>query len=160
MVSVCLASDALLQHLLSYLGFSYFWRGVPLHGCFSKAQLLLLTLDEGCLLTAALPDLQNGIALLGPPVPVQFRGTLKTWVLDTSQAGEDQIRSGVLQFMVSQRVGYDWATKLNWTELKNCYSMSTLCCLLESQFRFIDRNRLKVTGQKNAFQDICNWKKV
>ena len=25
--------------------------------------------------------------------------------------------SGVLQFMVSQRVGHDWATELNWTEL-------------------------------------------
>ena len=78
MVSVCLASDALLQHLPSYLGFSYFWHGVPLHGCFSKAQLLFLTLDGGCLLTAALPDLQHGIAILGSPVPAQFRGTLKT----------------------------------------------------------------------------------
>ena len=32
---------------------------------------MLLTLDEGYLLTAALPDLQRGIAPLGPPVPVQ-----------------------------------------------------------------------------------------
>ena len=31
MVSVCLPSDALLQHLLSYLGFSYLGRGVDLH---------------------------------------------------------------------------------------------------------------------------------
>ena len=38
--------------------------------------------------------------------------------------------------------------------------MPTLCCLLESQFRYIDRNRLKVTGQKNVFQAICNWKKA
>ena len=71
MVSVCLPSDALLQHLPSYLGFSYLGRGVSLHGCSSKAQLLLLTLDEGYLLTTALPDLQRGIAPLGPPVPVQ-----------------------------------------------------------------------------------------
>ena len=71
MVSVCLPSDALLQHLPSYLGFSYLGRGVSLHGCSSKAQPLLLTLDEGYLLTAALPDLQCGIAPLGPPVPVQ-----------------------------------------------------------------------------------------
>ena len=70
MVSVCLPSDALLQHLPSYLGFSYFRHGVPLHGCSSKAQLLLLTLDEGYLLTAALTDLQCGIAPLGPPTPV------------------------------------------------------------------------------------------
>ena len=33
--------------------------------------LLLLTLDEGYLLTAALPYLQCGIAPLGPPAPVQ-----------------------------------------------------------------------------------------
>ena len=71
MVSVCLPSDALLQHLPSYLGFSYLGRGVCLHGCSSIAQPLLLTLDEGYLLTAALPDLQCGIAPLGPPVPVQ-----------------------------------------------------------------------------------------
>ena len=69
MISVCLPSDALLQHLPSYLGFSYLGRGVSLHGCSSKAQLLLLTLDEGYLLTADVPNLQCGVAPLGPPVP-------------------------------------------------------------------------------------------
>ena len=79
MVSVCLPSDALLQHLPSYLGcFSYLGRGVSLHGCSSKAQPLLLTLEEGYLLTATVPDLQCGIAPLGPPVPEQppFLGLL------------------------------------------------------------------------------------
>ena len=71
MVSVCLPSDALLQNLPPYLGFSYLGRGVSLHGFSSKAQPLLLTLDEGCLLTAAIPDLQHGIVPLGPPVPEQ-----------------------------------------------------------------------------------------
>ena len=71
MVSVCLPSDALLQHLPSYLGFSYLGHGVSLHGCSSKEQPLLLTLDEGYLLTATLPDLQCGIAPLGPPAPAQ-----------------------------------------------------------------------------------------
>ena len=71
MVSVCLPSDALLQHLPSYLGYSDLGHGVSLHGCSSKAQPLLLTLDEGYLLTTAVPDLQRGIAPLGPPVPVQ-----------------------------------------------------------------------------------------
>ena len=73
MVSVCLPSDALLQHLSSYLGFSYLGRGVSLHGCSSKAQPLLLTLEEGYLLTAALPDFQRGIAPLGPPASAQPR---------------------------------------------------------------------------------------
>ena len=63
MVSVCLPSDALSQHLPSYLGFSYL-------GC--KAQPLLLTLDEGYLLTATPPDLECGVAPLGPPAPTQL----------------------------------------------------------------------------------------
>ena len=66
-----LPSDALLQHLPSYLGFSYLGCGVSLHSCSSKAQPLLLTLDEWYLLTAALPDLQRGIDPLGPPAPTQ-----------------------------------------------------------------------------------------
>ena len=69
MVSVCLPPDALLQHLPSYLGFCYLGHGVSLHGCSSKVQSLLLTLDKGYLLTTALPDLQLGIASPGPPAP-------------------------------------------------------------------------------------------
>ena len=68
---MCLPSDALLQHLPSYLGFSYLGRGVSLRGCSSKAQPLLLTLDEGYLLTATVPDLQRGRAPLGPLAPAQ-----------------------------------------------------------------------------------------
>ena len=68
---MCLPSDALLQHVPSYLGFFYLGREVSLHGCSSKAQPLLLTLDKGYLLTATVPDLQRGIAPLGPPVPAQ-----------------------------------------------------------------------------------------
>ena len=71
MVLVCLPSDALSQYLPSYLGFSYLGHGVSLHGCSSKGQPLLLTLDEGYLLTAAPPDLERGVAPLGPPVPAQ-----------------------------------------------------------------------------------------
>ena len=64
---MCLPSDALSQHLLSYLGFSYLGHGISLHGCSRKAQPLLLTLDEGYLLTATSPDLEHGVAPLGPP---------------------------------------------------------------------------------------------
>ena len=71
MVSVCLPSDALLQHLPSYLGFCYLRCGVSLQGCSSKTQPLLLILDEGYLLTATPPDLERGVAPLGSPVPAQ-----------------------------------------------------------------------------------------
>ena len=66
MVSVCLPSDALLQHLPSYLGFSYLGHEVSLHGCSSKAQQLLLALDE-----VTPPDLEHGVAPLCPPAPTQ-----------------------------------------------------------------------------------------
>ena len=76
---MCLPSDALLQHLPSYLGFSYLGLGVSLQGCSSKAQLLLLTLDMGYLLTAAFPDLQRGMAPLGPPAPAQPQFLASGW---------------------------------------------------------------------------------
>ena len=60
-VSVCLPSDAHSQHLPSYLGFSYLGLVVSLHGCSSKAQPLLLTLDVGYLLMAATVDLGHGV---------------------------------------------------------------------------------------------------
>ena len=66
MVSVCLPSDALLQHLPSYLGFCYLGRRVSLHSCYIKAQPLLLTLDD-----VTPPDPECGVAPLGPPAPVQ-----------------------------------------------------------------------------------------
>ena len=71
MVSMCLPSDALSPHLQSYLGLSYLGHGISLHSCSSKVQLLLLTLDEGYLLTTAPPDLECVAAPLGPPAPTQ-----------------------------------------------------------------------------------------
>ena len=66
MVSVCLPSDALLQHLPSHLGFSYLGCGISLHGCSSKAQPLLLILDK-----VTPPDLEHRVAPLVPPVAAQ-----------------------------------------------------------------------------------------
>ena len=72
MISVCLPSDALWQHLPFYLGFSNLGHGVSLHSCSSKAQPLLLTLDKGYLLMATPPDLERGVAPLSPPAPAQL----------------------------------------------------------------------------------------
>ena len=62
---MCLPSDALSQHLPSYLGFSCLGRGVCLYSCSSKVQPLLLTLDMGFLLSATAADLGRGVHLLG-----------------------------------------------------------------------------------------------
>ena len=69
MVSMCLPSDAVSQHQLSFLGFSYLGHGVSIHICSRKALPLPLTLDEGYLIRAAPPDLECGVAPLGPPAP-------------------------------------------------------------------------------------------
>ena len=45
-----------------------------------------------------------------------------TWVWVNSRSWWWTRRPGVLQFMESQRVGHDWATELNWTELKKRFN--------------------------------------
>ena len=47
--------------------------GVSLHGCSSKAHPLLLTLDEGYLLTAASPDLECVVA------PIDYAKAFDVW---------------------------------------------------------------------------------
>ena len=69
MLTVYLPSDTLLQHFPFYLDFTYLGHRVSLHNCYSKAQPLLLTMDEGYILTTTRPDLERGVARLSPPVP-------------------------------------------------------------------------------------------
>ena len=42
-----------------------------------------------------------------------------TWVWVNSRSWWWTVRPCMLRFMGSQRVGHDWATELNWTELKH-----------------------------------------
>ena len=64
---IVVSVSALCWCLPSYLDFSYLGRGVSLYGCSSKEQPLLLTLDE-----VTSPNLEHGLAPLGPPVPAQL----------------------------------------------------------------------------------------
>ena len=82
MVSVCLPSDALLQHLPSYLGFSYLGCRVSLHGCSSKAQPLLLTLDKFKSRDVTLP---TNVHLVKPMVfPVVMYGC-ESWTVKKAE---------------------------------------------------------------------------
>ena len=62
-VSICLPSDGLSQCLLRLTWVSL-TLDVSLHGCSSKAQALLLTLEVGQLLSVAAPHLGRGVAPL------------------------------------------------------------------------------------------------
>ena len=53
------------------LGFLLPWTWGISSWLLQKVQPLLLTLDEGYLLTANPPDLERGVAPLGPPAPMQ-----------------------------------------------------------------------------------------
>ena len=76
-----------LQHLPSYLGFSYLGGWESLHGCSSKAQLLLLTLDKGYLLTAAhAQGKRNPSKTVGIARGHQRANKLKPYLQKTSQS--------------------------------------------------------------------------
>ena len=47
-----------------------------------------------------------------------------TWVSVKSGSWWWTGRPGILRFMGSQRVGHDWVTELNWTELKPAFLVS------------------------------------
>ena len=79
-------------------------------------------------------------------------------------------RPGVLQFMGSQRVGHDWATELNWTELKHldCFhfgaivnSAANICVHISvwvpvfTSLRHITRSG--ITESFYAFDSVFNY---
>ena len=55
-----------------------------------------------------------------------------TWVWVDSGSWWWTGRLGVLRFMGSQRVGHEWATELNWTELKGCSVWHCVCVHAQS----------------------------
>ena len=63
------------------LGFLLPWMWGISSQLLQQSPALLLTLDEGYLLTTTLPDLQRGIAPLGPPAPVSHRSLVVGLVL-------------------------------------------------------------------------------
>ena len=65
MVLVCLPSDTLLQHLPSYLGFSYLGRG----GLLQQSVAAALYLGQGRPSTL---NVERGAAPLSPPAPAQL----------------------------------------------------------------------------------------
>ena len=74
-----------------------------------------------------------------------------TWVWVNSGSWWWTGRPGMLQFMGSQRVWHDWATELNWTELKHIMSSSVLS-IKQKKARKADR---EWEGGKYNFNQGC-----
>ena len=58
-----------------------------------------------------------------------------TWVWVDSESWWWTGRPGMLQSMGLWRVGYDWATELNWNIMSNLYLYSRKCCLISSSLK-------------------------
>ena len=143
MVLVFMPSDALSQHLLSYLGFFYLGCGVSLHGCSNKVQPLLLTLDEGCLLMAAPPALERRVALLSPPVPRSSR-SLEVGLLLSATAPEwtspdGQYRNQIDYILCNQR----WKSSIQSAKTRPGADCGSDHELLSAKFRL----KLKKVGK-------------
>ena len=159
MVSLCLPSDAFSQHLPSYLGFSYLGCGVSLHGCSSTAQLLLLTLDEGYLLTAAPPDLELGVAPLSPPAPHSSR-SLRVELLLSAAApdlgcGEAPFHYRGLECK-SRESGNTWSSRQIWPWSTEWSRAKANRVLLRERTDH-SKHPLPTTQEKTLHMDITRW---
>ena len=89
-------------------------------GCSLEGLMLKLKLQYFGHLMQRVDSLENTL-MLGGIVGRRKRGQQRMWWLDGITDSKDMSwtgRPGVLRFMGSQRVGLQWATELNWTELK------------------------------------------
>ena len=70
-----------------------------------------------------------------------------TWVWVNSGSWWWTGRPGVLQFMGSQRVGHDWATKLNWKRISFVFFFQFIYWLetVKKLFIFIHKNSIAIT---------------
>ena len=162
MVSVCLLSDALSQHLPSYLGFSYLGRGVSLHGCSNKAQLLLLTLDEGYLLSRKNEGMEPKqkqyplVDVSGDRSNVRCykeQYCIGTWNVRFMKQGKLEV---VKQEMARVNVDILGISELKWTEMGgfNLDDHYIYYCREES----LIRNKVAITGNKRVQNAVlgCN----
>ena len=112
--------NSLLAEIVGYL----------FHGCSSKAQSLLLILDEGYLLMAAPPDLEHGVAPLGPPAPTQ------PWLRVTRLVAAPSLGGGLLLRPAAapglRRGGVGYTKKLYKKDLHNPDNHDGMITHLES----------------------------
>ena len=70
-----------------------------------------------------------------------------TWVWVNSRSWWWTGKPGVLRFIGSQRVGHDWATELNWTELKSTVILTTSESEIKSNIQWIKFRELNLTTE-------------
>ena len=115
------------------LGFSYLGLGVSLHGCSSKAQLLLLTLNEGYFLAATITDLRHGIDIQ-KRYPFHYRGLeWKSWKSRNTWSNR-QI----------------WAWNAEWSSPKTNRDLPRKCT-------GHSKHPLPTTQEKTLHMDIIRW---
>ena len=74
------------------------------------------------------------------------------WVWASSRSWWWTGRPGVLRFMGSQRVRYDWATELNWTELN--HGIYSICNSLSTFLMWVNSGCWQWTGRHVVLQSL------
>ena len=86
-----------------------------------------------------------------------------TWVWVNSRSWWWTGRPGVLRFMGSQRVGQDWATELNWTEL-NLYDINSSARTRRNRcplfFYGKKKKKWKWSSSRRNIKDLYTLKKI
>ena len=77
-----------------------------------------------------------------------------TWVWVNSRSWWWTGRPGMVRFMGSQRVGHNWVTELNWTELNKLYSLFQFHFFLKSVVLF-DIHMFKTKGNISFTDNWC-----
>ena len=85
-----------------------------------------------------------------------------TWVWVNSGSWCWTGRPGVLRFMGLQRVGHDWATKLNWTELKVSKELKIIIYIIKSSWNnwrnisvFEANNKMYISSETGSEEWKC-----
>ena len=136
-----------------YLGFSYLGCGLFLHGCSSKVQPLLLTLDESPLLT-----LNVGLLLLLPPLTSDVGYTLGRALCTIATAGALCHAHGATQdgWVMVERFDRMWSTgKRNGTPLQYSFFEKPMNNMKRQNDRILKEKLPRSVGAP-----ICHWRSV
>ena len=83
-----------------------------------------------------------------------------TWVWVNSGSWWWTGRPGVLRFMGSQRVGHDWATELNWTDVKSVSIFQICISMPKSSFHKIGGIHAACVATLRTAFNQCLWRVV
>ena len=164
MISVCLPSDALSQHLLSYLGFSYLGQGVSFHRCPSWPRTWSSSSWPSCVCTATTPWMWGSFSwpsFLTSDVGLFLSATEVEWFYEDLQDLLELKPTKDVIFIIG-----DWNAKVGNQELPG--ETGIFCLEIQNEagqrlIEFCQRNALVIANtlfqqhKRRQHMDITRW---